>query len=89
MFFFSVLVLSPANHGWYFTWFIAVAACLPVFGWSARLVGLSAFAYFWILHVNATQGVWELSPQLAALLWLPFMLPTLLAAGWHCPRPAN
>lgn len=79
-FFFSVLVLSPANHGWYFTWFIAVATCVPVLDWSARLVGLSAFAYFWVLHVNATQGVWELPPQLAAFLWLPFIAPGLLAA---------
>lgn len=79
LFFFAVLVLSPANHGWYFTWFIAVAACLTVFGWSARLAGISAFAYFWVLHVNATQGAWVLSPQLSTLLWLPFILPALLA----------
>ena len=79
MFFFSVLVLSPANHGWYFSWFIAVAACVPVFGWSARLVGISAFAYFWILHVNATLGVWGLSPAISTGLWLPFVLPALLA----------
>ncbi len=79
IFFFSVLVLSPANHGWYFSWFIAVAACVPVFGWSARLVGLSGFAYFWVLHVNVTQSVWMLSPPLSTLLWLPFILPLLLA----------
>ena len=74
-FFFSVLILSPANHGWYFTWFIAVAVAAPRLGWSARLVGLSAFTYFWVLHVNATQGVWKLSPSLTILLWLPFVLP--------------
>lgn len=79
MFFFAVLILSPANHGWYFTWFIAVAACLPVLDWSARLVGISAFAYFWILHVNVTQGVWELSPAISMVFWLPFVLPALLA----------
>ena len=79
-FFFIVLIFSPANHAWYFTWFVAVAACLPVFGWSARLVGISAFAYFWVLYVDATRGVWVLSPPLTALLWLPFILPPLLAA---------
>jgi hypothetical protein len=78
LFFFGVLIFSPANHGWYFTWFIAVAACLPVFSWSTRLVGVSAFAYFWVLHVNATQGVWELPPGFAVLLWLPFISPTVL-----------
>ena len=79
LFFFAVLVLSTANHGWYFTWFIAVAACLPIFGWSARLVGISAFAYFWISQVNVTQGVWELSPAISMVFWLPFVLPALLA----------
>jgi hypothetical protein len=79
LFLFAVLVFSPANHGWYFTWFIAVAACLPVFGWSARLVGISAFAYFWILHVNVTQGAWELSHEISIMLWMPFVLPVLLA----------
>lgn len=79
MYFFAVLALSPANHGWYFTWFIAVAACLPVLGWSARLVGISAFAYFWILHVNVNQGVWELSHEISIMLWMPFVLPALLA----------
>ncbi len=79
MFFFSVLVLSPANHGWYFTWFIAAAACVPFLGWSARLVGLSGFAYFWVLHVNTTQGIWGLSPAISTVLWLPFVLPALRA----------
>ncbi|TAM83392.1 MAG: glycosyltransferase family 2 protein [Acidobacteria bacterium] len=69
--FFSLLVLTPAIQGWYFTWFIAVAACVPVFHWSARLVGLSGFVYFWVLYVDATQAVWKLSPQLTMLLWLP------------------
>lgn len=78
--FFSVLALSPAIHEWYFTWFIAVAACVPVFHWSARLVGLSGLAYFWVLYVDATRGVWKLSPELTVLLWLPFVLPVLLAA---------
>lgn len=79
VFFFSLLVLTPAIQGWYFTWFIAVAACVPLFHWSARLVGLSGFAYFWVLYVDATQGVWKLSPQLTIVLWLPFVLPVLLA----------
>ena len=78
-FFFFVLVFSPANHAWYFTWFIAVAVGSRNLTWSARLVGVSAFIYFWVVHVNATQGVWKLSPTLTALLWLPFILPPLLA----------
>lgn len=78
-FFFSVLILSPANHGWYFTWFIAVAGCVSIFGWSARLAGISAFAYFWVLHVNAILGVWELPSQVAVFLWLPFVVPAILA----------
>jgi hypothetical protein len=78
-FFFAVLVLSPANHAWYFTWFIAVAVALPKTGWSARLAGISVFTYFWVVHVNATQGVWKLSPLLATWLWVPFILPPLLA----------
>ena len=76
-FFFAMLILSPANHAWYFTWFIAVAVALPQLGWSARLAGVSAFIYFWVLQVNATQGVWNLSPSLTILLWLPFVLPAL------------
>ncbi len=89
LFFFTVFIFSPANHAWYFTWFIAVAACRPDFGWSARLVGVSAFTYFWVLYVNATQGAWVLSPSLTALLWLPFVLPPLLAVGWRWLRPVN
>lgn len=76
-FFFAVLILSPAIHGWYFTWFIAVAVCLPIFSWSARLIGIFGFTYFWLQHVNATRRVWMLSPQLTALLWLPFILPSI------------
>lgn len=83
-FFFSMMVLSPANHAWYFTWFIAVAAGVPVLGWSARLIGLSGFVYFWVLHVNATQGVWRLNYQLSTLLWLPFILPALSSAFRRC-----
>jgi glycosyltransferase involved in cell wall biosynthesis len=77
-FFFAVLVLSPANHAWYFTWFIAVAVALPVLSWSARLAGVSVFIYFWVVHVNATQGVWSLNPWLTAALWMPFVLPPLM-----------
>jgi hypothetical protein len=88
-FFFAVLIFSPAIHGWYFTWFIAVAmethrqdacATMPIFGWSARLIGISGFTYFWLQQVNATRHVWVLSAQLATLLWLPFVLSALLMA---------
>lgn len=84
-FFFGVLVMSPTVHGWYFTWFIAVAA--PLCSWSARLVGISGFAYFWVLHMEATQGVWDISPTVRALLWLPLILPMLLhlKKGSHHP----
>lgn len=84
--FFSLLVLTPAVQGWYFTWFIAVAMCVPVFDWSARLVGLSGFVYFWVYYVDATQGVWKLSPQLTILLWLPFVLPVLLVVILAFPQ---
>jgi hypothetical protein len=30
--FFAVLTLLPANHAWYFTWFIAVAMALTNLG---------------------------------------------------------
>jgi hypothetical protein len=78
VFFFSALALSPAIHVWYFTWFVVVAASVPYFRRSARLVGISGFVYFWISYGNATQGVWKLSPQLTTLLWLPFVVPVLL-----------
>ncbi len=79
-FFFWVLVLSPAIHGWYLTWFIAAAATQC--RWSARMAGLSGFAYFWLQHVNATQGVWEISLPVRLALWLPILLPAL----WESQR---
>ncbi len=75
-FFFWVLLLSPAIHGWYFTWFIA--AGIFVNSWSARLIGLSGFAYFMAVHNNATRGVWEINDATRLLLWLPMIIPTVL-----------
>lgn len=91
-FFFGLLVISPAVHGWYFTWFIAVAA--PMCSWSARLIGISGFAYFWVLHHEANTGIWDISPEVRAMLWLPFILPMLLhlrKSSHHpaCPAQGN
>lgn len=76
-FFFGLMVLAPAVHGWYFTWYIAAAA--PLGSWSARWIGISGFAYFWLQHVNATRGVWVMDPGTRALLWVPFLAPALIA----------
>lgn len=85
-FFFGLLILSPAVHGWYFTWFIAVAA--PLGSWSARLVGISGFAYFWVLQNQEETGVWDIQPAVRALLWLPLILPMLplLKSGLRRPE---
>jgi glycosyltransferase involved in cell wall biosynthesis len=78
-FFFSLLVLSPAVHAWYFTWLIPLAVASRNLG--IRLLSISGFIYFIMQERTAlwTKGSgsdnpWHLTPTESALLWLPFIV---------------
>ena len=74
--FVALLVFSPSNHAWYFTWVIPFAAATG--SWGARWLGLSGFVYFWVWNTLAETGRWEQGPVERALLWGPF----LAGCGW-------
>ncbi|QYO63830.1 hypothetical protein [Leptolyngbya sp. 7M] len=74
-YFFSLLILSPIVHVWYFTWLIPFGVASR--NWGTRLVSLSAFIYFVLPH---RQGLgnrdWLLLPLERGILWAPLLL------GW-------
>ncbi|WP_293052507.1 MULTISPECIES: glycosyl transferase family 2 [unclassified Moorena] len=74
-YFFSLLILSPIIHAWYFTWIIPFA--VPSRNLGVRLVSISTFVYFVLQHRMALGNYsWYLTPQERWWLWLPFIL------GW-------
>ena len=85
--YFAVLVAClPSVHPWYFTWLVPWAVATGNLG--TRLLGLSAFAYFWIWHIHAMTGRWETTLAIRLLIWGPFVV------GWvwwmlHAGRAAR
>jgi hypothetical protein len=75
-FFFSLFILSPAVHAWYFLWIIPFAAATR--NWGTRLVSITAFTYFILQERTATYveeapNPWVLTPLETAFLWGPFV----------------
>ena len=71
-YFFSVLVLSPVVHSWYFTWLVPLA--VPTQNLGVRLISLSSFIYF-VLQYNLALGgtEWKLSHFERLFLWMPLL----------------
>jgi len=75
-----LLVLSPAVHGWYFTWLVPFAVATRHAGTLA--LSVSGFAYFWLIHRGATMGDWTQPTATKLVLWMPFLLGWI----WHASR---
>ena len=71
-YFFSVLVLSPVVHSWYFSWLVPFA--IPTQNLGVRLISLSSFIYF-VLQYNLALGgtEWKLSHFERLFLWTPLL----------------
>ena len=65
---FALLTLSPIVHLWYFSWIVPFA--VPTANWGVRLVSLSGFIYFVLLHRKPD---WNLLEIERALIWIPFV----------------
>ncbi|MCT0248730.1 hypothetical protein KQ297_07115 [Synechococcus sp. CS-205] len=65
---FALLAFSPIVHLWYFSWIVPFA--VPTANWGVRLVSLSGFIYFVLLHRNPH---WNLLEIERALIWIPFV----------------
>lgn len=76
-----LLIFSPSNHAWYFTWLAPLAAATGNLG--TRLISLSAFVYFQVWQTLAETGRWEQSPVERLVLWAPF----LIGLVWSLARP--
>ena len=76
-YFFTLLILSPIIHAWYFTWLAPFAVVNQNLG--VRFVSVSAFIYFALQHRMALGNYdWLLMDRERLLLWLPFLLGWLL-----------
>jgi len=73
-YFIALVVCLPSVHPWYFTWLVPWAVATGNLG--TRLLGLSAFAYFWIWHIHEMTGRWETTLTVRLLIWGPFVV------GW-------
>jgi hypothetical protein len=77
--FFSIFVLSPMMHAWYFTWIIPFAVMTRNVGTLA--VSASGFVYFLLhLRIDLPGGNWVLTPLETSVLWLPFVVGFLVSA---------
>ena len=71
-YFFSLLILSPVVHSWYFTWLVPFA--VPTQNLGIKLVSLSSFLYF-VLQYNLALGgtEWKLNAFERFMLWFPLL----------------
>lgn len=75
-FFFTLLVLSPAVHAWYFLWLVPFAVATR--NWGTRWVSISGFTYFILqertaLNTDPDVNPWVLTPMESFFLWGPFV----------------
>ncbi len=70
-----LLMISPAFHGWYLTWVLALSPLVNVKAW--WILSASAFAYFWVYHGQATTGEWHFAAWIRLAVWIPFYLALL------------
>jgi len=86
-FFFSLFVLSPALHAWYFLWMVPFAVVTR--NWGTRWVSLSAFVYFILQertarNTDSDTNPWVLTWWETSLLYGPFLLGFLFS--WWTAR---
>ena len=73
----TLLAISPIIHAWYFTWLIPFAVTTRHLG--IRLVSISAFVYFVLPYRQGLGHLnWNLTDTERVLLWLPFIIGTIL-----------
>jgi hypothetical protein len=70
-----LLMVSPPFHGWYLTWVLALSPLVNMKAW--WILSVSAFAYFWVYHGQATTGTWDFAAWIRCLVWIPFYLALL------------
>lgn len=70
--FFSVFLLSPMLHAWYFAWLVPFAVLTRNRG--AVVLSVSGIAYFWVyFRFLSPGGIWTYSGIERVVLWLPFI----------------
>ena len=70
---FSLVVISPIIHAWYFTWLTPFSVASRNLG--TKLISLSTLIYFVLPYRKALGDYsWEMSHQEHAWLWTPFIL---------------
>ncbi|MCP9819583.1 hypothetical protein KBZ18_08765 [Synechococcus sp. Cruz-9H2] len=81
---FALLMLSPIVHLWYFSWIVPFA--VPTANWGVRLVSLSGFIYFVLLHRHPH---WNLLEIERGLIWVPFVVGFAITQlrPSRCQRP--
>lgn len=79
----AALLLTTTAHPWYFLWMVPLLCFHPLPS-GILLTGLVALSYHVLIGYTET-GVWEESPWVRAVIYLPF-LGVLLADGWRLWR---
>ena len=85
-YFIALLLFSPSNHAWYFTWLMPLAVATRHLG--SRWLAVSGLAYFWVWDGVAHGGGWQQSGWDRALVWLPFFAGWAWQT-WRSPRGAG
>ncbi|MGD1951829.1 MAG: glycosyltransferase family 2 protein [Leptolyngbyaceae cyanobacterium] len=68
-----LMVISPIVHFWYLSWLMPFLVSSRNLG--SRLISLSAYVYFMLLHMASMENYsWLLPETLRHVLWWPFVL---------------
>jgi len=91
----ALLVCSPIVHFWYLAWLLPLAALRPSFAWITLSITMAVYFIAW--ETQAHFGWWGFEYQIAAIIWLPWLmaaiaqhrfLPTRLLAKPLTPQPS-
>lgn len=70
--FLAAYIFSPVIHAWYFAWTLPFAVASRNLG--LRLIGISAFVYFWLEYRQAVSvAQWRQTPAEALWMWTPLL----------------
>ncbi len=70
--FLATYIFSPVIHAWYFAWTLPFAVASRNLG--LRLIGISAFVYFWLEYRQATSVTrWRQTPEEVLWMWTPLV----------------
>ena len=67
-----LLLFSPSNHAWYFTWLMPWAVASRNLG--TRWLAVSGFAYFWVWDGVAREAEWTQTTAERAWVWGPLLV---------------